>query len=176
MTTHVRKHFENTDEFLAVFKLNEDSRYERATNLLNEKIGFSVQRTYPPEFRYKPPKLKNGEPDTVALIYVSYDYPRTNVENEGSQLVPVAFRIVKHSRYIAQHFDYNFEDEDCPTEESVLGSKVTPNLLASITLAISFLIIRLDNLLIEIKSDTAELNYSMRFLMAIATQYIQLKG
>lgn len=125
MTILVNSLFKSADEFLVLFDLVRNPRYEGVTHLRDATIGFSVQRAYPSDIGYKPPETRNGKPDTVSLIYVTC----SNLEAaKGHDLrhIPITVRIVKYSRYISQHFDYNFTDEECPTEESVQRSKISP--------------------------------------------------
>lgn len=94
--------------------------YSDFTPLKNEKVGFSVQRKYPPDIRFKPPQTKNGDPDTVAIIYVIL---LSGEEKEHDGKIPIFLNVRTFSKYLSSHFDYNFSDPDCPTEESVLESK-----------------------------------------------------
>jgi len=86
----------------------------------SKKIGFGVLRAYPVMNKYSPPVKKDGTPDTYALIGVKYGPPPGM---EKQRRVPISVRVSTHSRYISKHWDYNFSDNDCPTEESVLASK-----------------------------------------------------
>ena len=87
-------------------------------------IGFSVQRRYPASCRYKPPVKRNGEPDTLALIVVVYQPDRRDPNKP--YLVPIVARVSVYNRYVAKHLDYDFTDDECPTEESVVASNKTP--------------------------------------------------
>lgn len=126
MASLVNYEFKNTSEFLSIFNLDNNSRYEGVTHLQDSKIGFSVLRAYPTDIRYKPATTKSGRPDTFALIYMSYGSSEKTSDERNPQHIPITVRIVKYSKYLSQHFDYNFEDENCPTEESIRRSKVTP--------------------------------------------------
>ncbi len=120
-------YFNSTEELINAFNVRSNPVYERITPLKDCKAGFSIQRKYPEDIRYKPPKLRNGDDDTVALIHVIYEHPEENTkQQEQGSKVPLVVRIVKFSRYTATHFDYNFSDESCPTKESVEKSKLTP--------------------------------------------------
>lgn len=126
MTANVNGLFKNADEFLALFQLDHNPSYEGVMHLRDAKIGFSVQRAYPTDIRYKPPLTKKGKPDVVALIYVTYGDLNGPTTGHDLRHFPITIRIVKYNRYISHHFDYNFEDEECPTEESVRQSKTSP--------------------------------------------------
>lgn len=127
MTTNVNSLFKSANEFLVLFEFDHNPRYEGVMNLRDEKVGFSVQRAYPSDLRYKPPLTKKGKPDTVALIYVIYgNLNGSTTDAHDLQHFPITIRIVKHNKYISQHYDYNFEDEECPTEESIRQSKTLP--------------------------------------------------
>jgi hypothetical protein len=117
--------FINSDELIAAFKIAESKQYVEPTGY-KDKIGFTIQRSYPPESKYKPPVTKNGDPDSWALIGVRYDLKRVN--SHGQNRVPLTLHISVFSRYLGKHRDYDFEDESgkCPTEESVILSKRTP--------------------------------------------------
>ncbi len=95
-------------------------------HLRDAKVGFSVQRAYPSDIRYKPPLTKEGKPDSVALIYVTYGYLDEAVKRDDAQSVPITINIVIYNKYISQHIDYNFSDDECPTEISLRESKISP--------------------------------------------------
>jgi hypothetical protein len=96
------------------------AEYEDLTKFIGKHVGFSVQRAYPSTPRFKPAILKDGQPDTVALIHVLLD---SESQTESKDSAPVKVRASKYSRYLAHHFDYNFEDPTSPTEESLALSK-----------------------------------------------------
>jgi len=123
------KHFNTADELINIFKIDEET-YTNPVIFSNRKVGFSIQRNYPSNIRYKPPKNTNNQDDTVALIHVFYTHPSETRKSFDSTKVPLIIRIVPHSRYLSNHFDYNFKDPDCPTEESVNKSKSTPKPIA----------------------------------------------
>ncbi|MCX6111973.1 MAG: hypothetical protein NTY22_01630 [Proteobacteria bacterium] len=110
-----------TSTLVSIFNIQEDKRYERLTPL-NDYVGFTVQRVYPDDLRYKPPKNQNNKPDVVALIHVIL----RNIDSEDRK-TPVFIRISKYSRYISEHFDYVYNDKDSPTKESLELSKKTPH-------------------------------------------------
>lgn len=86
-------------------------------------VGFSIQRNYPSGIRFKPAKGKKGD-DDVAVIWVVFEPHKKSPDGD---LIPLRLRISTMSKYRAAHWDYDFDDqENCPTEESVLLSKGTP--------------------------------------------------
>lgn len=120
-------YFNTADNLIEAFSIRNDKSFEQIMPLGDRKVGFSVQVKYPEGVRYHPPKKKNGTDDTFALIHVVYTHPdetRTPIENK--EKIPLIITIVPYSRYRANHFDYNFEDEDCPTEKSLEESKSSP--------------------------------------------------
>jgi hypothetical protein len=117
--------FNNAKEFLKNFNLGEGSPYSQPTILTDRKVGFSVQREYPTDIRYSPAKTKKGEDDTVALIHIVYTHPSELDGAFDPQKVPIIVRIGVHSLYHSKHFDYDFDDPDCPTEESLRVNKST---------------------------------------------------
>ena len=119
----VSKIFTTGNQFIEAFKPPDDPEYVELQPLDNE-VGFSIQRPYPQTSRFKPPLKRDNSPDSVALIGVVYK-PRESTPQRPT-LVPIRARVSVYSRYIARHWDYDFEDEDCPTRESVAASKRTP--------------------------------------------------
>lgn len=120
------KYFNSAEELITAFDVKNNPPYEKITPLNDRKAGFSIQRKYPEDIRYRPPKLKNGEDDTVALIHVVYEHPDEVKHKIKGSRIPLVIRVASYSRYRATHFDYNFDDENCPTKESVERSKLTP--------------------------------------------------
>jgi len=119
------------DQLKGFFNFDSSPEYQEFHSFSKE-VGFSVQRRYPEYSNFAPPKKRDGSPDTFALIRIRYSPEQ--VTNENQNLVPISVAIGTHSRYILNHFDYDFTDDDCPTEESVLASKRTPRPLELIFL------------------------------------------
>lgn len=108
-----------TQEFLALFDDLLSNGFQEPTFLKDTKIGFSIQKPYPENIGYKPAKTKNGQPDNIATLWVVYD-EKLKVDH----LIPIRVRAAVMSRYRIKNFDYDFTDEDnCPTEESILVSR-----------------------------------------------------
>jgi len=119
------QYFNNACELIDKFGVRDLNEYEHITPLTDRKVGFSVQRKYPQHIRYVPPKTKKGEDDVVALIHIIYNRPvETKLETDALK-IPLVVRVGAHSRYRQNHFDYDFNDEDCPTKESLAESKQT---------------------------------------------------
>lgn len=121
--------FNNVEEFLNLFDIDK-SIYTKPVILSDIRIGFSIQRNYPEDIRYKPPQNKENKDDTVALIHVVYTHPSEFKGNFDFKKVPIIIRIGPHSRYLSNHFDYNFDDDNSPTEQSLTESKSTPKPIA----------------------------------------------
>lgn len=92
--------------------------------LTDTKVGFSIQIGYPGNIRFKPAKTSSGEDDTVAVIWVVYEDSR---ETDGRSYIPLRLRISTLSKYRQKHlFDYDVNDPDRPTAESMRLSKLSP--------------------------------------------------
>lgn len=114
--------FSNPGEFVGVFDFR-DSGYDPPVNLTDRKIGFSTLREYPDNIKFVPAKTKDGAHDTVAILHIVYTHPDESKVNIEPDRVPVFIKVGKFSRYRINHFDYDFTDEDCPSEESLLAMK-----------------------------------------------------
>ena len=135
--------FQEANELVKCFDFGDAKQYCSVTELKDVPVGFSVQRAYPTDTLFrtairknvesetvesengKPEKLEstnpeNLQPDTVALIHVVY-LPRK--DHATQDRVPVFVDVNRHSRYLANHFDYDFDDPECPTQESVKESR-----------------------------------------------------
>ena len=112
---------------MSAFGLDARPEYVEVTSF-TKGIGFSVQRAYPDKSKFKPPPppptKRKGEPDSYAMIGIVYEPSRSSANR--SQVVPVSAKVSVFSRYVSKHWDYNFDDDNCPTEESVIASKKTP--------------------------------------------------
>ncbi|OGV55593.1 MAG: hypothetical protein A2017_14665 [Lentisphaerae bacterium GWF2_44_16] len=108
----------NADDLYKIFDLD-DSEYNNKV-YFDHDLGFSVRRKYPnyPECRYIPPQDKDGNPDTVVLIAIKYE--KTEIKDDKG---PISLRVSTFSEYLYKNFDYNFDDDKCPTRESVIISK-----------------------------------------------------
>lgn len=114
------KYLNSSNEFRAAFGDIQSEGYFEPIQLTDTKIGFSVQRKYPPNIGFIPVKTKRGEDDDVAVIWVVYE----SLAQEKNQLkIPIRLRIAKMSKYRAKNWDYDFDDENSPTRESVALSK-----------------------------------------------------
>ncbi len=122
--------FNSTEEFLKLFNIGNGTPYSLPTILNDRKVGFSTQRNYPKDIPYIPPKTNNGKDDTVALIHVLYMHPSELKVEFDPHKVPIMAMITTHSLYRLNHFDYDFSEPDCPTEESLQASKSTPQPIA----------------------------------------------
>lgn len=119
------KFFESPEAFRSLFDFEAEPKYERYTPLKDRKAAFSVQKIYPSDILYSPPTRKNGEPDVVSIIHVIYNHP-SEQKNFKSNKIPIILTVTPFSRFLANHFDYDFTNEECPTAESVERSKATP--------------------------------------------------
>lgn len=118
--------FQKSEELKQAFDLDDHPKYLDLILFEGKDIGFSVKRPYAPDFLYKPPVTKDGNPDTVALIRVAYNPDRFPQEKIDRERVPIWLDISKHSKYRYHHFGYDHDDDDCPTEESLAASMQTP--------------------------------------------------
>lgn len=118
--------FKDSQELIDQTGVSELSEYSQVTPLTDRKSGYSVQRSYPVDIAYFPPRTKDNKDDVVALIHVVYNHPDEMGPSEVSGRIPITVRISPHSRYIQNHADYDFADAECPTKESIELSKRTP--------------------------------------------------
>lgn len=116
-------YFGSSDNFIGNIDIPDDSAYEDIRRFDNS-IGFSVQRAYPEESKFRPPRNKMDKPDTFALIRVGYSPEKA--PDDKPHMVPIYANISPFSRYLENHYDYNYSDKTCPTEESIIASKRTP--------------------------------------------------
>ena len=120
------QNFDSAQELIDAFDIDGVEAYSRITELSDREVGFSVQRKYPNDILYSPLVNGDGEDDTVALIHVVYSHPTELKTDFDSHKVPLIIRIVTYSRYRSNHIDYDFNDPQSPTKESVERTKSTP--------------------------------------------------
>ena len=118
-------YFTSTVEFFKAFEIDESSKYKDFTPLADVNVGFSIQREYPVDGRYRPPMRADGTPDVLAIIHVVYNHESMG-KNIAAESVPVRITIVRYSKWIGQHFSYDFGNKECPTKESIDISNKTP--------------------------------------------------
>ena len=115
---------QNGSELLQLFGNISDAGYFNPVLLTDTKAGFSIQRYYPDDIKFKPALTSKGEQDSVACIWVVYE---DKCEGGNNTLIPIRFRIALMSKYRARiGFDEDDDDEDKPTVQSVAISKATP--------------------------------------------------
>ncbi len=102
----------------------EGAGYFGAVSLNDTKVGFSIQREYPKDIRFKSAKTSSGNEDSIACIWVVYE---SRQESQKNTLVPLRLRIALMSKYRARHF---FDDDDLdpakPTKASLAISQASP--------------------------------------------------
>ncbi len=114
------KYLNSSDEFRELFGNIKADGYIDPISLNDTKIGFSIQRKYPPNIGFIPTKTKNGEDDDIAVIWVVYE----SLAEENQRIkIPIRLRIAKMSKYRAKNWDYDFSKEESPTKESIAISK-----------------------------------------------------
>lgn len=120
-------YIESAAQLKTLFKIDEISDvYKDYQPYSDRKAGFSVKRDYPTDFRYKPPTTINGTAVTFALIGIVYHHPDDTGEQIIGTKVPIHISIDLYNNYLSTHREYDFEDPNCPTEESVRKSNLTP--------------------------------------------------
>jgi hypothetical protein len=117
--------FENTEQFVKKFKLNERPDYFECVELRDRKVGFSIKRLYPDDISYKPTRTSDGSPNNTAALWVTYLHPSETSKKLDHNRIPITIRISNIDLYVAKHWDYDFDDPRSPTEESVEKSKKT---------------------------------------------------
>lgn len=58
------------ESLVAFFNLGNGSGFEKIIHFIDGTIGFNIEKPYPSDIPFKPPTLKDGTPDTVAIIRV----------------------------------------------------------------------------------------------------------
>jgi hypothetical protein len=108
-----------------IFNLDDHKEYFGFIPLVDRQAGFTIKRKYPSNIKYTPPVTKTNEFDVVSIIRVVYVNPLENKEKIDSHKVPIFLLISSFSKYLSKHMDYNFDDDECPTEESIRNSERT---------------------------------------------------
>ncbi len=120
-----QNYFKNVEDFRKLFKLEIKPKYEdyQPLPLTGYKVGFTVCRQYPNNIKYKPSKTKNGIKDNVARIKVKY--PSGTLKSSDFTKIPILVFISCISNYRLNHRNYDYNDPNCPTKESVELNKTT---------------------------------------------------
>lgn len=118
--------FTTAEQLRDAFGIQEDGDYLEFIAFKDGKVGFSTKRRYPQNIAFKPPLRKDGTPDTLAMIRVLYNHQNLSESELDLKKVPIWIDIGKHSKYQYNHFGFNFEDDECPTEESLAASQASP--------------------------------------------------
>lgn len=116
----------NTKQFIDIFKITDESGYYNPIVLQDEDIGFSIKKKYPKDIRFKPAIKQNGEPDEIMVIWLVFNLPKSTKTDLNSNKYPIFLKINKYSLYRTKNFDYDFDNENSPTKESLDISKRTP--------------------------------------------------
>lgn len=120
------QYLEGPEQLKRIFGLDKlTNKYIEYIAFKDTKVGFSVKREYPPTIRFIPPKTIDGKSDVLALFHIVYNEPADS-KKEKTRKVPIFLSVTPFSRYLSSHWDYNYDDKDCPTEDSVQKSKTTP--------------------------------------------------
>ncbi len=114
--------FQSAKAFIDAFDIGNSDSYFDPVELTDTKFGFSVKRKYPESISYKPAYKPDGQPDNVAVIWVVL---RENmVANDGRQ--PLTLRIANYKLSSRLFSDFDENDQNTPTKESILASEKTP--------------------------------------------------
>lgn len=113
------KHISNAHELLAVFGMP-SGPYRSPIPHSDMKAGFSIQRLYPNDIRFKPKVYTDGTPDDVVVFWVTYQDHKVD---GAADLVPLRLRAAKMSQYGTTHVGFDFDDLSCPTRASVVASE-----------------------------------------------------
>jgi hypothetical protein len=109
---------------LKLFGDIQSAGYVDSVILSDTEAGFSVQRNYPKDIKFKPAMTASGKDDSIACIWVVYESKKQSSKNLP---VPIRFRIALMSKYRTRHF---FDDDDLdpekPTKASLTISHSTP--------------------------------------------------
>jgi hypothetical protein len=112
-------YLQNSGELLHAFGNISSAGFISPTLLTDTKVGFSVQKDYPTSINYHPARTESGIADNVAAIWVVYE---SKAEKDGGELIPIRLRVANMSKFRAKHWDYDYEDSECPTESSIKES------------------------------------------------------
>lgn len=118
--------FDSSSEFIAALNAGELDNYSDPRPLKDRRVAFSVKRKYPEDLKFHPAKYKDGEPEHVAVVWIVYQHPAETKTPQDRNPVPVRLRAATVSQYLNDHSDYNYEDDDCPTEVEIERSNSTP--------------------------------------------------
>lgn len=121
--------FTSSDEFLKSFGNIEEHGFINSIFLTDAKIGFSVQKHYPQDIRFKPAiGQASKKPDDLSIMWVVFGDKNQNERTGSSGLIKLTIRIATMSTYRSQYWDYDFNDNerDCPSKESLEASLATP--------------------------------------------------
>lgn len=120
-------YFANTREFLAQFGDLSTKGFFDPIHLNDTKVGFSIKRNYPTDIRYKPAiGQKSKKQDNVAALWVVYTHPEESRKEIDESAVPIRIRVANMSLYRTKHWDYNYDDTEGPSKDSVEASLATP--------------------------------------------------
>jgi hypothetical protein len=123
------EYIESAEQLKIIFEIDRlASKYSDYIKLRDD-IGFSVQRDYPRNIMYDLPKTSSGKPDVRVIIYVVCEKPPDS-DKDKPKKAKLFMRVIPFSRYLSSHWDYNYNDLECPTEDSVQRSKTTPKPIA----------------------------------------------
>ena len=118
--------FRSAEQLRDAFGISGTDLYQEFIPFTDGKPGFSIKRPYPDNIPFKPPVKRDGSPDVLAMIRVLYNPKGLSESDLDLTKAPLWIDVSKHSKYIYNHFGHDFEDEDCPTRESLLTSQPTP--------------------------------------------------
>ena len=110
-------------QFSQLFDFNEKEKKELVVFKEWEWIGFTIKKDYVIDgLLFKPAHTEKGIQDSVAIIQVVLLIDNINED----WIAPIYWRISCESRYLMSwKFDYNFEDIDSPTKQSLINSNNT---------------------------------------------------
>lgn len=112
--------FESKQAFLDLFEISKAPDYYDPVFLQDTPYGFSVKRKYSDNIRYKPSVKNNGQPNNIAVLWITLDEREKTKDEE----ILLTVRISNYSLWQAHYFD-NKEPES-PTEVSIKASNKTP--------------------------------------------------
>lgn len=108
---------------LKLFGDIQSAGYVDSVILNDAPAGFSVQRNYPKDIKFKPATTASGKDDSIACIWVVYESKKQSSKNLP---VPIRFRIALMSKYRTRHvFDDDDFDPEKPTKASLTISHST---------------------------------------------------
>lgn len=114
---------EYAEQLNKIFEIENHPEYFNFIPFKTGTSGFSIKKEYPSNIPFKPSVTKGGKDNNVALLRVILDLHK---ERNITDKIPLLFEIGMHSIYEYKYYGYNYDNDDCPTKESLEKMKNMP--------------------------------------------------